>query len=87
MARAKAETKPTASLEELLSRAFEVTLLLDTGHRVPLYAGETLADAARRARREVPDAQTARIQAYLDREWTYAGPLPLEELANPQRKV
>lgn len=69
-----------------MKRGFEVALLLDTGHRVPLYAGEALADAARRAQREAPEAQTARIQAYLDREWTYAGPFPLEELTNPQRK-
>jgi len=86
MAQAKAKPKPTASLEELLNRAFEVTLLLDTGHRVPLYKGETLANAARRAQREAPSARTARVQGYLDREWTYAGPFALEELANPHVK-
>jgi len=73
--------KPTAPLEELLARAAEVTLLLDTGHRIPVYAGETLPEAARRAQREAPGAKTARVQGYLNRHWTYAGPFPLEELA------
>ena len=63
-----------------LLQGAEPTLLLDTGHRVPLYAGESLEEALARARREVPEARTAVLQAYLNRRFFYSEPMPLETI-------
>lgn len=69
--------RKTLPLNTLLQGA-EPTLLLDTGHRLPLYAGEGLEEALARARREVPEAKTAVLQAYLDRRFFYSEPIPMD---------